>query len=386
MSQFARLLVVSIVACGTTHPHDLEPVIFEDRAFVDDSLSAGDQTWFLVGPESRDERRPRTICRLIAHDLLCAKVPASEAGARLVEPGLGASPLLALAMGGDTLYVEPFTWKAIRRLEGVSVDQHAVVLRDGTMWIEQPHNLLVVPPGGDPRRWFSADVSTLYLSPLGVFWVDYRGRDPATQTPVVYSAVIDGDRLAKRRERSGVGMWMLGRGGVCQAGTTVGLIELQTEDLVYFDLDTDGISRIHVGDRMYVHCGHGTVAAAPLIWSSSFGPLVSWCDRTGCRAHATRLPIPYVSGAYTVIDHHVFAVGTTLEDMLVTWKIGEPPRLVALPRKHEYNFEQAISLPDGGAMAVSIHGPLFVFDRDGSIRRIKLRWSGSPFAPCWNRC
>lgn len=352
------------VACRDPQPPERLLEITSPAA-LDDVVWAGDATWFVLGDDHRE--RPSTLCRLASRTLNCATIPGR---ARLVE---GAHPLVAISDGDATKYVEPFTWKLVHRVEHVHFDQHAIVTSDRTLWIEERGNLLVVTGTGHSSRWFQRDVSKVAISPAGALWIEYRGADPATQTAVLTSAVFEAGRLVRPREREGIEQWAIGRGAdLCQVGNTVGVIELHRRDLVRFELDSDRVARVHVGENASIQCGIGAVAATPVKFTDGPSP-VAWCDRAGCREAFADLEERHF-GAFTVLDDRVFAVGSTSRDRLVAWKVGEQPQFYPVPANNTLSLASAAPLPDGGALVQFIYGESFVFERDGRPRPLELMW------------
>jgi len=375
-SPWGLVVVCALAAggCGRTEaPIDGRAILLPYAAHLGDAVSVEQTTWFVVAFEYSSA----LLCRLDSLALRCAPIPATDdRGAHLVEPAPGATPLVAVPADAGVRYLDPFTWRQVRQLPDVSFEQHAVVLPDATLWIEESSNLLVVPPTEPPRRWFATPnhVGRVSLAPSGAIWVAYRGPEPAKR--VVSSAPLGSTGLGPVREHPGVGRWAL---RACRVGTTVGLIDLYDGDLVMLDLETGDIQR-HAGYGGYVQCRPGTVAAAPLhLQAGEPEPPAVWCSRDGCRTAEVQAPGMSGVGAFAVIDRGLLAVGS-FENHLAAWRLGDPPHHLHVTETRFLELPATTPVPDG-TLVVFRSGELLVLDQDGRPRPIAFRWSGPALLP-----
>lgn len=234
------LVLAGLAACDTSVSNTRLP----GATTLTDVTNVDGQSWFLVTSRAG---AAATICKLVEHDLACSTIPNSAAGVALVEAGSGATPLLAIPSPRGTVYLEPFTWRTVRELEGVAYDEPAVILNNRTLWVAQALNVLIAPADRERHSAFVTKTVGVSLSPTGVLWTERRIPGEVAST-VVMSAPLEPDRLGLPRTHP-LDPWRLADLAhrlLCRVGSMVA-VRLEDDRDAMFDLTTDQVVRVSNG-------------------------------------------------------------------------------------------------------------------------------------------
>jgi hypothetical protein len=377
------LLAVAASACGkpakpapdgvsielTNRTSRLQDVISDDRQ----------QSWFLLVPGFQSPPAPAIVCRMFTGALTCGIVPGTEvqnddrSSVRLLEPGPGASPVVMVRHAGGTRVIEPLTWRLVRSFDhDVTGFDQGLVWADGTILLRDSRDIAIARPheGLHVAGWFGdRSLADLHLSRWGVVWVEYGAADEKT----LRAATFDDTGLAAERSLGKADPWIQ----ACRDGSTFGFVELHSKQLVMLDLTSGAVQRGSAGDGFWkAHCRPGSVAAiAPDLRNQAS----AICDARGCRTFYTRPEIERLNyHQLALVDGALMLVSTKMEESrIMTWRLGEAPRMLKLAGDDVYQDAQLEPVASG-AIAMYLDGFFLAFDHRGGLQPITLTWVGEP--------